>query len=203
MGPFATGLLAGYGIAIPVGAIAVLILGTGIQSGFRRAAIAGAGAASADLLYSAVAVVGGAALSDLITSLDAGLKIASALVLTVIAVSGLHRAGLARGTPAPADDSRSLLVRTYLRFLGLTIINPTTIVYFAALVIGLGVASDMSPIDGGLFVAGTFLASLSWQTTLAATGAFTGRRLSLGAQRAAIVAGNLLILAFAGAILLR
>jgi arginine exporter protein ArgO len=203
MGPFLTGLLAGYGIAIPVGAIAVLILGTGIQFGFRRAAVAGAGAASADLVYSALAVIGGAALSELIGSVDVALKFGSALVLALIALNGLRHAGRVRAETETADGSRRMLVQTYVRFLGLTIINPTTVVYFAALVIGLGVASDMSAIDGVLFVAGTFIASLSWQTTLAAVGAVTGTRLSTGAQRAAIVAGNLLILAFAAAILLR
>ncbi|MGH3668602.1 MAG: hypothetical protein ACRDU7_09935, partial [Acidimicrobiia bacterium] len=53
--------------------------------------------------------------------------------------------------------------RTYGRFVGLTIINPTTIVYFAAVVIGLGVAKGMTAADGALFVIGAFLASLSWQ----------------------------------------
>lgn len=58
------GVVAGYGIAIPVGAIAVLIVDTGMRCGFRCAAFAGAGAATADLLYAAVAVIGGAAVAS-------------------------------------------------------------------------------------------------------------------------------------------
>ncbi|MBU6422842.1 MAG: lysine transporter LysE, partial [Chloroflexi bacterium] len=60
--PFALGVAAGYAIAIPVGAIAVLILRIGMRHGLRQGALAGAGAATADLVYSASAVtVGGVA----------------------------------------------------------------------------------------------------------------------------------------------
>ncbi len=94
------------------------------------------------------------------------------------------------------------LARTYARFVGLTIINPTTVVYFAAVVIGLGVAEDMTPGDGALFVVGAFLASLSWQTLIASVGAFAGHRLSARARRGVTILGNLVILAFAIVILL-
>ena len=49
MNAFTTGLLAGYGIAIPVGAIAILIVTKAARESFRSAAVAGLGAASADL----------------------------------------------------------------------------------------------------------------------------------------------------------
>jgi threonine/homoserine/homoserine lactone efflux protein len=52
---FLHGILAGYGVAIPVGAIAVLIVGVGIRCGFACGASAGAGAATADGIYATVA----------------------------------------------------------------------------------------------------------------------------------------------------
>ena len=198
-----TGLLAGYGIAIPVGAIAVLIVEVGIRCGFRCAFFAGAGAATADLLYAALAVVGGAALVGVIESVDQPLRIASVAVLIVIAVVGLRRAGRPPASVEIRYPDRRELAGTYARFLGLTIINPTTIVYFAAVIVGLGVARDMSATEGVLFVIGAFLASLSWQTLLAGVGAFAGERLSLKAQRVAVIAGNLVILAFAVVILVQ
>ncbi len=203
MDAFFTGMLAGYGIAIPVGAIAVLIVEVGIRCGFRCAFFAGAGAATADLLYAALAVVGGAALVGVIASIDQPLRIASAAVLIVIAVVGLRRVGK---SPSPIEiryPDRRELAGTYARFLGLTIINPATIVYFAAIIVGLGVASEMSVTDGVLFVAGAFLASLSWQTLLAGVGAFAGERLGMKAQRVAVIAGNLVILALALVILVQ
>jgi len=197
-----TGVAAGYGIAIPVGAIAILIMDVGIRRGFWPAFSAGAGAATADFLYSALAVLGGTALASAVESIGAPLRIASGVVLTVIAVVGLARTRLP-AEPAPTEPrGGGDLARTYARFLGLTIINPTTIVYFAAIVIGLGVAEDMTTGEGAQFVIGAFLASLSWQTLIASVGAFAGHRLSERARRVVTIVGNLVILALAAVILL-
>lgn len=121
----------------------------------------------------------------------------------MIAVFGLRRAGMKPAAVEISLRDRQALLGTYARFVGLTIINPATVVYFAAVIIGLGVANDMSVGDGILFSAGAFLASLSWQTFLTVVGAFVGHRLSTRAQTLAIILGNLVILAFAVLILVR
>jgi threonine/homoserine/homoserine lactone efflux protein len=203
MESFVAGIVAGYGIAIPVGAIAILIVQTSIRSGLTVGLAAGAGAATADLTYAALAVVGGATLSGLVETIDAPLRIASGLVLIVIAIVGLRAAT----RPADADNEvpglrQNNLVGTFSRFLGLTIINPTTVVYFAAVIIGLGVASDMTLVSGLVFVAGAFLASLSWQSFLAIVGSSAGARLTPRAQQLAVMVGNVLILALAVFILI-
>ncbi len=203
MDAFLTGVLAGYGIAIPVGAIAILILEVGIRCGFRCAFAAGAGAASADLLYAGLAVMGGVALADVVESVDRPLRIVSAGVLVAIAVVGLRRVGRTRESREFSFPDRRELATTYARFIGLTIINPTTILFFAAVIVGLGVAEEMSASEGLLFTVGAFLASLSWQTLLAGIGAVAGDRLSTRAQAVAIVFGNVVILVFAIVILLR
>ncbi len=203
MDAFLTGMLAGYGIAIPVGAIAVLIMEVGIRCGFRCAFFAGAGAATADLLYAILAVIGGAALAGLVQSVDRPLRIVSAGVLIVIALLGFRRVSTPQKSVEIRFPDRRELAGTYARFLGLTIINPTTIVYFAAVIVGLGVAKEMSATEAVLFAIGAFLASLSWQTLLAGVGAVAGDRLSARAQKAAVIAGNVMILAFALVILLQ
>ena len=196
-----TGVAAGYGIAIPVGAIAILIMDVGIRRGFGPAMSAGAGAATADLIYAALAVLGGATLASVVEGIGAPLRIASGAVLTVIALVGLSRTRRP-AEHAPAEPRGGDLARTYARFVGLTIINPTTVVYFAAIVIGLGVAEDMGTGEGAQFVMGAFLASLSWQTLIASVGAFAGHRLSGRARRVVTIVGNLVILALAVVILL-
>jgi arginine exporter protein ArgO len=201
MDAFMTGVAAGYGIAIPVGAIAILIMDVGIRRGFGPAMSAGAGAATADLLYAGLAVLGGATLASTVEAIGDPLRVISGLVLLIIAVIGLVR------SRQPVDNSalepRSAdLVRTYGRFVGFTLINPTTVVYFAAVVIGLGVARGMTAADGVLFVIGAFFASLSWQTLIAAMGAFAGHRLSVRSRRAVTIVGNLVILALGIVILL-
>lgn len=203
MDAFLTGVVAGYGIAIPVGAIAVLIVEVGIRCGFRCAFFAGAGAATADFIYAGLAVIGGAALAGLVSTVDRPLRIVSAVVLVIIAVMGLRRVGKKQESIEISYPDRSELAGTYARFVGLTIINPTTIVYFAAVIVGLGVANDMTAPQGALFALGALLASLSWQTLLAGVGAFAGDRLSDRAQAIAVILGNLVILAFAIVILVQ
>jgi threonine/homoserine/homoserine lactone efflux protein len=203
MQAFLLGVAAGYGIAIPVGAIAVLIVQVGIRCGFVCAASAGAGAATADLLYALLAVTGGVALAAAVEDVGEPLRWLSAAVLVLIAFRGLLRARRAPGlAEAPLPRPREYAL-TYARFLGLTVINPLTVVYFAAIVLGLGVAADLTPGAGVAFVGGAFLASLSWQLLLAGVGALAGRRLPPRVAVGAAVAGNLVILAMAVLIALR
>jgi arginine exporter protein ArgO len=196
MDAFVTGIVAGYGIAVPVGAIAILIMDVGIRRGFKPAFAAGAGAATADFIYAGVAFVGGAALAAVIESIEDPLHIVSGVVLLAIAIVGLYRTWRLDNETNTEDFATTDLTRTYARFLGLTFINPTTVIYFAAVVIGLGVAEDMTQGDGALFVLGAFLASLSWQTTLAAVSSLVGHRLSPRARQTLSIVGNLVILAF-------
>lgn len=200
MDAFLTGVAAGYGIAIPVGAIAVLIMDLGIRRGFWPAFAAGAGTATADFLYAGLAVLGGTALAAVVDSIREPLRIVSGVVLAIIGVIGLMRSRKPPDSTLP-DARRADLPRTYARFVALTVVNPTTTVYFAAVVIGLGVAGDLSAGEGALFVIGAFLASLSWQTLIASVGAFAGHRLSLRARRVVSVVGNLVIVAIALVIL--
>ena len=86
--------------------------------------------------------------------------------------------------------------RTFAAFLGLTLLNPITVTYFTALILGL-TGTGVGPVEKAAFVAGAFLASLSWQLLLAAVGAFLHRRLSPGLRAGVIVLGNTIVLLFA------
>ena len=202
MEAFFSGVLAGFGIAIPVGAIAVLIVQVGMKCGLRCGLSAGAGAATADGVYAAAAVIGGAALAGLVDAAGPVFRMVSGVVLIIIALYGLRSARSPVDAPPIQYPNRTELATTYARFVGLTIVNPTTIVYFAAVVVGLGVASGMTLDDALFFVAGAFLASLAWQSMLAATGAFAGRRLTPRARQVAIIIGNLFIVSLAVLILI-
>jgi threonine/homoserine/homoserine lactone efflux protein len=200
---FWVGVIAGYGIAIPVGAIAVLIVQVGMRCGFRCGASAGAGAATADLLYSVLAVTGGAALAGAVDSIGKPLRWVSAGVLIAIAALGLYRVRREPPGVQTTLPGRKEYAGTYAKFVGLTIINPLTVVYFAAFVLGLGLAEGLSVAEGALFVTGAFLASLSWQTVLAGIGALAHRRLPRRFQVSAIMVGNLIVLAMAALIIIR
>ena len=196
---FLAGALAGYGVAIPVGPIAVLIIETGVRRGFRVAFAAGAGAATADGLYALVAALAGLALAPLLEPITTPLRVAAVGVLAAIGLRGLlsvARRDAQEVDPAAAPPSA---LRTYGQLVGLTILNPLTVTYFAALMLGLG-ATGSGPAEKAAFVAAAFAASLSWQTLLAAAGALLHRHASGGLRVATSLAGNLIILGFAARI---
>jgi arginine exporter protein ArgO len=170
---FLAGAVAGYGVAVPVGAIGVLIAGLSVRTSFRVGAAAGLGAATADGVYALIAVAGGAALAGVIAPIATPLRWAAAVVLLGLAV---HTAVSAIRRRATTEDEpkRPLTARAaYAGILALTLLNPATVVYFAALVLGRGGSG------GGLwFVVGAFLSSASWQLLVAGSGSLVGRVLT-------------------------
>jgi threonine/homoserine/homoserine lactone efflux protein len=96
------GIAAGLGIAIPFGAIAILIVETGMRRGRVFGWAAGAGAATADLTYASLAVTFGAAMATLIGPIQTPLRWLSVAVLAVIAVRGIEGA-VRRGRVARAS----------------------------------------------------------------------------------------------------
>ena len=194
MAAFWEGMIAGYGIAIPVGAIAILIVDTALRGGFRPGFFAGAGAASADFLYATLAALAGTALAETLRPLGADLQVASAGVLIGLGIWGLMNV---RKLAAPKEDAPAEVMgsgRTYVKFLGLTLLNPATVAYFAALIFG-GSVGALSTIDGRvLFVVGAALASLSWQTLLAVIGAAGSRFFSPRFRLITNVVGNVVVI---------
>jgi arginine exporter protein ArgO len=171
-GAFLAGAVAGYGIAVPVGAIAVLIAGLSARTSLRVGAAAGLGAATADGIYALVAVAGGAAVAGVIAPVATPLRWAGAVVL--LALAGWTAWGAIRSPAVTERQERpTTALRAYAGILGLTLLNPATVIYFAALVLGSGGAG------GGIwFVAGAFLASASWQLLIAGGGSLVGRLLT-------------------------
>lgn len=190
------GVIAGLAIAMPVGPIALLILDTGMRRGFRVASAAGAGTASADGVYATLAGLLGAGIATVLASVILPARLLGATVLAFIGLRSL----LALRHPAdpnaaPSNGGRGP-GRTYLFFLLLTIVNPTTFLYFSALMLGLPV---LGPGTGSrlLFAAGAFGASLAWQQLLAVAGALLRGRLSPRVQLGTRLFGALVILGFA------
>jgi len=194
---FVAGAIAGYGIAIPVGPVAVLIIELGVRRGFRLAAPAGLGAATADGLYALLAVLAGAAIAQLLEPITSALQVIAVVVLTVIALRGFWaalyhaRIGIPENAELPARPGR-----TYLRFLGITLLNPTTILYFAALILGRPELGS-GPAERTAFIVGAALASTSWQLFLALLGSLFHQRLPWQVQLGISILGNAVVLGFA------
>ncbi|HLZ48582.1 MAG TPA: LysE family transporter [Candidatus Limnocylindria bacterium] len=190
MSSFVTGLVAGFAIAMPPGAVTSLIVRIGLARGFRSALAAGWGTATVDGIYGVIAVLAGAAVVPLLGAVDAPFRVVTGLVLIGLGVRGLVTA---RGEPASAGspDARDLAA-TYLRFVAITLVNPATLAYFVA--IALGFAGSVLN-DAGAFIAGVFVASLTWHAILALTSGSLHGRLSPRARAALTVLANGVVIA--------
>ncbi|MFB7243591.1 LysE/ArgO family amino acid transporter [Streptomyces populi] len=175
------GLLAGYGIAMPVGAVATYLVSLTARTSLRIGASAALGVATADGLYALAAALGGTVLAAALQPVMLPLSRVSALVLAALAVHGAigavrryreRRLAERTGQDPPRPG------RAYLALLGITLLNPTTVVYFAALVLGSRTAEAVRPLEQGVFVLAAFAASASWQLLIAGGGALLGRTLT-------------------------
>ena len=175
------GALAGYGVAMPVGSIGVLLIGMSAQSSLRIGAAAAVGVATADGLYALAAALGGVGAARLIAPAGQALRWTAAIVLIALAIRTGYT-GISRFRGRTSTGAPSILAsspgRAYASLLGLTLLNPTTIVYFAALVIGGRETSGTGALVRIAFAAAAFAASASWQLLLAGSGAALGRFLA-------------------------
>ena len=187
---------------MPVGPITILIVDMSLRRGFAFGFAAGAGTAVVDFLFAALAALVGEALSLKLMPYAIGLRVVSALVLLGWGAYGFLR--IRRITPARRSESVAPqhYLSVFTQFLGLTAINPITILYFSALILGRGV-SDMFTIgEKASFILGAGLASFSWQTLLAAFGATLHRNLSRRFQLVTSLLGNLVVIGWGISILL-
>ncbi|MFG2709283.1 LysE family transporter [Streptomyces goshikiensis] len=192
LAPALSGAAAGLGVAMPMGAMSVLLLQEAIRQ--RRAAVAAAaGVAAVDLGYAALATALGPWVAAHVTPVEAWIRLAAAAILLTIAARGLWTARTTSPTPptpavppTPATPATPANTgpgagpgpgRVFVRYVGLTAVNPTTALYFAALTTAQGATLRAGP-AGAAFVTGVALASLLWQQALVALGALAGSRIS-------------------------
>ncbi|MEU1889990.1 LysE family transporter [Streptomyces pristinaespiralis] len=198
-----SGALAGFGIAMPVGAVTVMIVTLSAQTSLRTGLAGAMGTATADGLYALIAALTGAALAGLLRPVAGPMRWTAAVVLLALAAKGLAdavRRSLDPGSVRQVEEKRPFSV--YLQFLGLTVLNPLTIVYFSALVLALR-NDDWPPMGGLMFVVAAFAASASWQALLAVGGALVGRVLTSDKGRlGTALVGNGVIIFLAARLLL-
>jgi arginine exporter protein ArgO len=195
----AAGILAGLGVALPLGAIGVLLLREGLARGWRPAAAGATGIALVDLGYACAALLAGAAVSRTLAGHTRTVQLTGAVVLTAVAGHGLVRMRSARAetwTGPDQPDRPGSPLRVAARFVGLTAVNPLTAIYFVVLTTGLS-DTVRGTLPGAAFATGVFLASWSWQLVLAGAGSLAGARLPGWARWGAGVTGYLVVLGYA------
>ena len=181
-GALVAGLLAGFGVAMPVGPVGTYLVALTARTSWRIGACAALGVASADGVYAAVAALAGSALAPLLVPVVGPLRWVSVVVLVGLAVMGAVKAVRryrAQRLAAMDQETPVGAVMAYLGMLGMTLLNPWTVIYFAALVLGgSGASADPGAGERVVFVVAAYVASASWQLLLAGGGALLGRLLT-------------------------
>jgi arginine exporter protein ArgO len=201
------GAIAGLAVAMPVGAIGAYLLGLAARERFSVAAAAAVGVASVDGAYALVASLGGAGLRSLLQRTSTVLTVLAALVLIGLALRTLQQAVRRYRTATPPVASAGRLgspLRAYAALVGLTAVNPATVITFSAVVLGRPAGNaSLSWLTVGLFAAGAFAASAGWQLVVVGGGSVLGRLLAgRRGQLGIAIASALLMLGLAAAVLI-
>jgi putative LysE/RhtB family amino acid efflux pump len=152
------GLVLGVAIAAPLGPIGALCINRTLERGFWAGVAGGLGTAIADGAYASLAAAGFTAMGGLLSRIELPLQIFGGLFLLYLGWAAVRPRG---AVVAARVDARGLLTTTVATFL-LTIANPATILSFAAIFAGLGLAAGAGGWSAALLVIGVVLGSLGW-----------------------------------------
>jgi threonine/homoserine/homoserine lactone efflux protein len=187
------GILIGFSIAAPVGPIGVLCIRRTLAEGRMSGLVSGLGAATADALYGCVAGFGLTFISQFLISQQVLLRAVGGLFLCYLGVRTL----LTRPASQAAPSRSGSLFGSYASTFMLTITNPLTILSFAAVFSGLGLAGSGGNYGAaGLLVTGVFAGSACWWLLLSGTVSVLGSRFPDGGLLWVNRASGLLITGF-------
>ncbi|GAB4437987.1 MAG: LysE family transporter [Anaerolineae bacterium] len=158
------GLILGFSIAAPVGPIGVLCIRRTLAVGPVAGLLSGLGAATADAFYGAVAGFGLTFISTLLLTQQYWLAWVGGLYLLWLGAQ-MWRAAPPSTSASPATGGG--LAGAFLSTFFLTLTNPVTILSFAAIFAGMGLAATAGDFTAaGALVLGVFAGSALWWFTL-------------------------------------
>lgn len=191
----ASGILLGLSVAAPIGPVNIAVIRRGLVSGFFSAWMLGLGAATADTFYVILVFLGLAPL--LAESLPFRLAlwlIGGAFLIYLGAMSARSRPVLSSATVGVPQAE----LHPYLTGLGMTLLNPMTIVSWIA--IGGAFFSTIALVErgvsGAIFVAGIFFGSAVWFSGIAGILHFARRWVNDGALRVISLIASLILIGF-------
>jgi threonine/homoserine/homoserine lactone efflux protein len=149
----------GFAIAAPVGPIGLLCIRRTLAEGRTAGLVSGLGAATADAIYGCIAGFGLTFISNLIITQQVWVRAVGGLFLFYLGL----RAFLFRPVEQTASAKGNGLMGAYASTFFLTLTNPMTILSFAAIFVGLGIASTRGNyVSAGILVLGVFIGSVLW-----------------------------------------
>ncbi|MBY6114613.1 LysE family transporter [Mameliella alba] len=170
---FVKSLFLGLAIAAPLGPIGALCVNRTLERGFAAGVAGGLGTALADGVYAALAAFGFAAFSYGLGLIDTPLRLIGGAFMLWLGWKSM----VPKPTGAAAEVSARHLLGTAAATFLLTITNPMTILSFAAIFAGLGLATASGTSGAGMVVGGVFFGSMLWWCLLSGGVALARHRL--------------------------
>lgn len=155
---FFKGALIGFAIAAPVGPIGVLCIRRSLADGRVFGFLSGLGAAAADAVYGAVAAFGLTIISGFLIEQQMWLRLLGGLYLSALGI----RTYFAKSEPQEISEAGGTRLGAFASTFVLTLTNPLTILSFAAIYTGLGLAGQSSNLAAAQLVLGVFCGSAGW-----------------------------------------
>ena len=174
------GLIIGLTVAAPVGPIGILCMRRTLTEGRMSGLVSGLGAASADAVYGFIAGFGLTFITGFLVSQQSALRLVGGCFLCYLGLKTYFADTTATTVPTARND----LPTAYITTFGLTLTNPMTILSFAAIFSGLGIAgSGRDYRAAGILVLGVFLGSATWWLGLSSTVAYLRKSFQPGGLR--------------------
>lgn len=156
------GLIIGFTIAAAVGPISLLVIRRTIEHGGIYGFASGLGVATADASYGAIAAFGLTAVTSVLVSGRVILGLVGGVIIALLGV----RTILSRPGEVARDAERPGLPGAFVSIYALTMTNPMTILSFAAVFAGLGLAVGTSFVDATVLTLGVWAGSTLWWVVL-------------------------------------
>jgi threonine/homoserine/homoserine lactone efflux protein len=159
------GIIIGFSIAAPVGPIGILCIRRSLQGGMFSGLLTGLGAATADACYGCVAGFGLTFISSLLISQKIWLQLIGGIFLCYLGIGSFYK----RDEQQQAANRVQGYWLDYVSTFFLTLTNPMTIIAFAAIFAGLGIATAADGYASSIsLVLGVFTGSALWWIMLTA-----------------------------------
>lgn len=160
---FLRGFVIGFSIAAAVGPIGVLCIRRTLARGRLTGLVSGLGAATADAFYGAVAAFGLTMISNILIDYQTAFRFIGGIFLLYLGMKTFFSPVV----EADLNEDGRGLIGSYASTFVLTITNPMTIISFAGIFAGIGLAEPGGDyVVSALTVLGVFLGSTLWWIVL-------------------------------------
>lgn len=180
---FLKSILAGFIVAVPIGAIGAMCLRRALQGRWAMGLVTGFGAALADAVLATAAMFGLTLLTRYILDNQRPVLLIGGVFLILIGIRMIHKRHPHLEPEEPTENAQNwhLFTGAFATGFALTIINPATLLAFVGVFAGLGLFAEQpeSLLRDWIVIVGAFSGSALWWVTLTLTALAVRRHLSV------------------------